>query len=58
MAVWEVKNKRDYPTDEIADVASGSPEGGEDEDELRGKLNTILDLAAPGSADEEDDEDV
>ena len=41
--------------DEIADVASASADGSEDEDELREKLNTILDLAAPDSAYEEED---
>jgi hypothetical protein len=42
--------------DEIADVASASPDGSEDDDvdELAEKLNTILDLAAPGSEDDTD----
>jgi hypothetical protein len=45
--------------DEIADVASASPDGSEDNDpdELCTKLNTILDLAAPGAADDDEDED-
>ena len=43
--------------DEIADVASAD-DSTEDEDQLKEKLNTVLDLAAPGSADEdEEDED-
>src|SRR5207302_9649907 len=43
--------------DEIADVASASPNDSEEEDELKEKLNTILDLAAPDSVYDEDDDD-
>jgi hypothetical protein len=44
--------------DEIADVASASADDSEeDEDQLKGKLNAVLDLAAPGSADEDEEEE-
>jgi hypothetical protein len=44
--------------DEIADVASAPADGSElDSDELATKLDTILDLAAPGSCDDTDQDD-
>ena len=45
--------------DEIADVASASPNssGDDDPDQLAEKLNTVLDLAAPGSAADDDDDE-
>jgi hypothetical protein len=45
--------------DEIADLASAPADGSEyDQDELIEHLNAILDIAAPGSTDDdEDDED-
>lgn len=42
---------------EIADVAAASRDGSEDEDELKEKLNTVLDLAEPDSTTTTEGED-
>jgi hypothetical protein len=44
--------------DEIADVASAPADGSKlDPDELATKLDTVLDLAAPDSCDDDDEDD-
>ncbi len=52
----KVEDQQDV-LDEIADVASAPADGSElDPDELTTKLDTILDLAAPGSCDDDADD--